>query len=365
MEVRHDPSAPVGARDRVLEGDEVVSLLDVAIEGPVARLAVDVVGIVDVDTARELLDCALEHVELGTASTLRLVTSDDLLRRRARHLGFRAPLRGALERSLLGAAPVSATTESLDDLAQVVSVVGALLPGVDVAAAGGLFRAFELRARFDADAQVKARLPRRGDLMAEPIAAAIDTVRAIKARFGPAASGIRKVSFDHGGQALATGDIAGMAEGASGVVVLTPNFASAGLLADERRFRADMGRPVRPSPANARPCWVLDGVVAHECWHYLDAEVRVSGTTYVEFNAALGDALGVPSLEHALRGRDPGSPSEWRAAHATLVREVSAYAGTNPREATAEMFKLWWADPQYPSPVVARFGELVERHFPV
>jgi hypothetical protein len=82
----------------------------------------------------------------------------------------------------------------------------------------------------------------------------------------------------------------------------------------------------------------------------------------VEFNAALGDALGVESLEHALRGRERGAPAEWQAAHAQLVRDVSNYAGTNPREATAEMFSLWWRGDRA-SPVVARFGELVEQHF--
>jgi hypothetical protein len=105
-------------------------------------------------------------------------------------------------------------------------------------------------------------------------------------------------------------------------------------------------------------------VVAHECWHYLDAEIRVSGSAYVEFNAGLGDALGVASLELALRGREPGAPAEWRDAHARLVRDVSAYAGTSPREATAEMFGIWWCSPGPHAPVVERFGELVERYFP-
>ena len=48
-----------------------------------------------------------------------------------------------------------------------------------------------------------------------------------------------------------------------------------------------------------------------------------------------------------------------------LVDEVSEYATTNPREATAEMFKLWWCRDGAPSPVVARFGELIEEFFPV
>jgi hypothetical protein len=186
----------------------------------------------------------------------------------------------------------------------------------------------------------------------------------VKTRFGRAASGIGGLSFDHGGEALATGAISGLAEGASGVVVLTPNFVGVDLLAGERLARAAAGWRMRPAPVSARPFRTLDGVVAHECWHYLDAEIRVSGTAYIEFNAALGGALGVDTLEHALRGRERDAPPEWRAAHERLVHDVSAYAGTNPREASAEMFSLWWSAPEPHPPVIARFGELVERYFP-
>ena len=88
------------------------------------------------------------------------------------------------------------------------------------------------------------------------------------------------------------------------------------------------------------------------------------GTRVHRFNAALGDALGVGTLEHALRGRERDAPPEWRAAHERLVQDVSAYAGTNPREASAEMFSLWWTTPAPRPPVIERFGELVERYFP-
>src|SRR5262249_22561390 len=203
---------------------------------------------------------------------------------------------------------------------------------------------------------VRVRLPRDVELMAEPVAAAAETALAVKARFGRAASGIDVLSFDSGGIALSTGDVAGQAEGGSGVVVLSPNFVGADLLEQERRSRAQSGRRTRPALATERPFHTLDQVVAHECWHYLDAEIRVSGSAYVAFNRALGEALGVESLELALRGRERDAPTAWRAALARLVDEVSAYAATSPREATAEMFARWWCGGA--SPVVVRFGEL-------
>jgi hypothetical protein len=363
MEVRHDPSAPAGGRDVVVEGDAIIAVVRSEIDGARTELALDVVNFVDVVSARSLLECVLARVDTRVASTVQVRCSDDLVRDHASRVGFTAPLRGVLTSA--GRVDVAGAVESVDlaDLDVVAAMVDQLVPGVSVGPRRGLWRVFELRASSDDGSAVKVRLPRRADLMAEPIAAALDTVFAVKARFGRAASGITKLSFDHGGEALTTGNVAGLAEGAAGVVVLTPNFVSSHLMGDERdRWRAQ-GRAPRVANADDQPCAIVDGVVAHECWHYLDAEVRSSGRAYVEFNAALGEALGVESLEHALRGRERSAPAEWQSAHAQLVRDVSNYAGTNPREATAEMFSLWWRG-RRASPVVARFGELVERHFP-
>jgi hypothetical protein len=49
-----------------------------------------------------------------------------------------------------------------------------------------------------------------------------------------------------------------------------------------------------------------------------------------------------------------------------IVQEVSAYATTNMREATAEMFMLWWCSrpDAPPAPLVRRFGALVDRYYP-
>ncbi len=372
MELRHDPAAPEGSGDVVVDGDDVFGVVRSQLDGVVADVALDVVDLVDAASASALLDCVIESLEPHAVWTVRLQCSDELVREHARHVGFAGPLRGVLERPRRSelAPPVGDTTP---DIGEIAAAVHELSAQVSVRPRGGPWRGFELRAERDGargpsgsganGSTVRVRLPRRVDLMAEPIAAAIDTVFAVKARFGRAASGITKMSFDHGGEALTTGNIAGLAEGAAGVVVLTPNFVATQLMGEARQRWREQGRAPRVASAQVAPCRVVDDVVAHECWHYLDAEVRSSGRAYVEFNAALGDALGVESLEHALRGRERGAPAEWQAAHARLVRDVSNYAGTNPREATAEMFSIWWRGDRG-SPVVARFGELVTQHFP-
>ena len=55
-----------------------------------------------------------------------------------------------------------------------------------------------------------------------------------------------------------------------------------------------------------------------------------------------------------------------RVGFRRIVEEVSPYATTNMREATAELFKCWWcatpANP--PSPLVARFGALLDQYYP-
>jgi hypothetical protein len=72
----------------------------------------------------------------------------------------------------------------------------------------------------------------------------------------------------------------------------------------------------------------------------------------------------VETLEHAIKGGSDRAPAEWQAAHERLARDVSLYATTNPREATAEMFEQWWSRGSAASPVVQRFGQLVDEYLP-
>ncbi|MFI5046043.1 MAG: hypothetical protein ACHQIG_03185 [Acidimicrobiia bacterium] len=357
MELHHDPDAPTGATAVLaVDGHDVVAAV---------RVGDDAGGVVAVDVAapervgraeaRMLVEAAMTLTPRAGDAPRSLMVSDALVRFEARRVGCAGALRGLL----------SPPGAEVPDAPSFAGAMSAFLPRCEVRERRMWLRAPEVRVAPDGGGgRVRIRLPREDEVMAEPVAAAADTALAVKARFGKAARGIDALSFDHGGVGLATGDVSGLAEGASGVVVLTPNFVVPDLLERERRTRAQASRRTRPEPADAVPFGSLDEVVAHECWHYLDAEVRVSGTDYVAFNAALGEALGVASLELALRGRERGAPPEWQVAHARLVEEVSAYAATNPREATAEMFSLWWCGRGGSSAVVATFGELVERVFP-
>src|SRR5262249_163022 len=138
---------------------------------------------------------------------------------------------------------------------------------------------------------LRVRVPNRADVMAEPVAGAADTTFAVKRRFGRVARGIRMLSFDHGGQGFRSGRIAGLTEGATGGVVLSPNLALADEVEEHRRRRASEPGPVRPSAGVPPPWTALDGVTAHELWHQLDAAIGASGARYIELNRELGAEL--------------------------------------------------------------------------
>jgi hypothetical protein len=370
LELHEEAAAPDGTR-RVLAavGLDLVATITAA---PAAPADIDVPTNIEVptnidvlvpelvgrDEAQALVDAASNIAARTGAPPARLRVSDPLVRFVARTGGFDGPLRGVLAPADPDDMP---PTRAEDTIA---AQMARLLVGTDVRQRRTLSGAIALRVDPPAGQRIRVRLPRDGALMTEPAAAAVETLLAVKARFGRAASGVDAVSFDQGSEAITSGGIVGLSEGQSGVIALTPRFVSEDLLGAERRERVATRRRGQSALADALPFAYLDAVVAHECWHYLDAEIQVSGTAYVEFNAALGQALGVDSLEQALRGRDPGSPPAWQAAHARLVVDVSAYAGTSPREAGAEIFSAWWCNPASPAPVVARFGELVERIFP-
>ncbi len=332
---------------------------------PAAGLDLDVAApnAIGRDEARTLLQRVVDRAGVPGGS-LAVYVSDDLVRHEARRAGFTGPLRGPMSRTGLLRVGEEIGAVSAADVDALAAQLGAFLAPTTVERRRGFTRGYDLRATTPQRDRLSVRVPRDTEVMAEPIAAALDTAFAIKARFGRAATGINAFSFDHGGELLEHGAISGVAEGGAGVVVLSPTFAGVEFLVDERRARLAAGFPGRPAPARARPYLRIDDVVAHECGHYLAAEIRVSGSAYVDFNAQLGAALGVDSLELALRGREPNAPADWRAGYRRLVDDVSAYAGTSPREATAEMFGKWWCAPGPHPPVIERFAELVERYFP-
>ena len=245
-----------------------------------------------------------------------------------------------------------------------LAVVQDLLPGVDVSRRGFGRKALHLRAvAADGGFRMRLKAPDRSDLMPEVVAAALDTAFAIRRRYGRMAVGVHTITIDDGAGGMDDHMTAGSTQGGSGTIYLETSLAFADALSADRLRRGGRRGVSAEVP---RPWFHIDGVVAHEIWHNMDATVATTPGVYVEFNRALGEELGVETFEHALRGRDAGAPEPWRAGFRRIVEEVSPYATTNMREATAELFKLWWcASPQSPPrALVARFGALLDRYYP-
>ena len=177
------------------------------------------------------------------------------------------------------------------------------------------------------------------------------------------ASGVHTIVIDDGAGTYDDHTTAGSAQSGSGTFFLDTSLAFADAIAEQRRRMA--GR-VGISAAVPPPFTPIDGVVAHEYWHNLDTTVVASPAVYLEINRALGEELGVDTFEHALRGGEAGASVEWQSARARIASEVSRYALTNWREATAEMFKLWWCSSPgaSPSPLVRCFGAQLDRYYP-
>jgi hypothetical protein len=245
-----------------------------------------------------------------------------------------------------------------------LAVVQDLLPGVDVSRRGFGRTVLHLRAvAADGGFRMRLKAPDRSDLMPEIAAAALDTAFAIRRRYGRMAAGVHTITIDDGAGGMDDHMTAGSTQGGSGTIYLETSLAFADALSADRLRRGGRRGVSAEVP---RPWFHIDGVVAHEIWHNMDATVATTPGVYVEFNRALGEELGVETFEHALRGRDAGAPEPWRAGFRRIVAEVSPYATTNMREATAELFKLWWcASPHSPpAPLVARFGALLDRYYP-
>jgi hypothetical protein len=212
---------------------------------------------------------------------------------------------------------------------------------------------------------VTVRVPNRADLVPEAVACILDTAASVLRRF-PA--GVHRFWC----RAWDTGHYAGAAMSDGGTVYLDPAYVLSGAMESSRRAQAakwltepqdtDAETLERLFLLTPRRYTDLDRTVAHELWHGLEQGVaRLGG---IAFHRALGEALGTDTLEHALSGRAEDAPPEWRAAFSRLVTEVSWYAATNPREAKAEMFKLWWRGDTEPTPLVRRFADLVQRELP-
>jgi len=196
--------------------------------------------------------------------------------------------------------------------------------------------------------------------MAEGVALAIDTSLAIRRRFQPRLDHVR-IFYDQHIEGLRSGKVAGTAEAWIHDIHLNPAYATAG----QAEVLAATPKKARTVHILLPPYTWIDSVVAHEHWHQL--EFSFEGDSYrqsVEFRRAIGAYFGVETLEHVIKGASAGAPDAWRAAHHRLVNEVSAYAATNPKEATAELFTQWWCTSRSRPPCARYFGDILRRFFP-
>lgn len=274
-----------------------------------------------------------------------LLTRASGLRFAARGAGFGGTLRGPLVDS--GASPL----ELLDELQ-------ALLPNTEVA----LLKTSRLRnvwtsaisgvsgmqrISFERDGEsIVAVLPANPVIDGEVLAAAVDTTFSVHARFGPASSFVRVLSFDQSSHGMAEGKVAGTAARMRGEIHL--NAQSVLPLVHSGR----LGRP----PQSPEPWLRIDETVAHELWHKLEMAWETERfMDSVEFRKEVGQLFGCATIEQVFTNDE---------ARTKLATEVTDYATTNRLEATAEMFELWWCGPAPDDSVAARFGAIVDRYFP-
>jgi hypothetical protein len=283
-----------------------------------------------------------------------LDVGDELVRDAARRSGWTGALRAPL------AAPNGARNPG-----QIADAVQELLPGTELSRRTGFFSRSVLSLRVDAadGLRLTVKVPDRSDVMPEQVAAALDIAFSVRRRFGRMASGVHTIVVDDGAGTFDDHRTAGSAQAGTGTFFLDTSLACADAM-DAQRQRTGGRAPISARPT--RPWLPIDGVVAHEYWHNLDTTVVATPAVYLELNRALGAELGVETFEHALRGREPGAPPEWQAAFGRIVNEASPYATSNWREATAELFGLWWCRPPDtpPAPLVATFGALLDRFYP-
>jgi hypothetical protein len=359
-----------------------VGAVSLGLSGSVARVAVrvDVAPTMQEGLVAVIMAVVQRSIDVG-ATDVEFHGTSLLLRHEARRLGFRGPLHAPLQaRAADVAVPVTTDADDAgggpDDRARWLAVA---LDDVGVMAtparrarplgrlakrlAGGVGNPLELVCEWTPGRSFTISVPDRPDLMPEPIALAATTTANVFHRFSDFAAAVAVVRFDHGQYGLKEGHYAGVAAGSDPSIYLAVDFVAAeDALATLRSNERGEGTITPGAPAAYTP---VEAVVAHELWHRIEFvfEARHYRSS-LDFRRQLGEALGVDTLEHALKGGAASAPPPWQAAHRRLIDEVSAYATTNVREATAEMFKLWWCRGETCSAIVARFGELLDVYFP-
>jgi hypothetical protein len=204
-------------------------------------------------------------------------------------------------------------------------------------------------------------VPMGPDTLLEPVAATVDTLLDLTARFGAASVYVPPITFSLNGMGIAHGRVAGANAGAG--IVLSPIYVDAGALARVRKRLDAVARggrvPSRPGEHRFR----VERTVVHEVGHSVDQAAgsgRLSDT--VEVRRALGRAVGVDSVELALRATWQNAPPEWAAARARIVADLSDYATTNCVELFAEAFVAWYL--REDTPIAGAMDAVLRARYP-
>ena len=211
---------------------------------------------------------------------------------------------------------------------------------------------------------MRLKAPDRSDLMPEVVAAALDTAFAIRRRYGRMAVGCahdhhrRRRGWDrrpHDGGVDARGFRHHLPRDQPGVRRRarrpTGSVAVAGGRC-RRRCPAPGSTSTASSPTRSGTTWTPRWRRRRGCTSSSTAPSARSSEWRRSSTRSAGVTPARPS---------PGAPDSVGSSPRCRL-----YATTNMREATAELFKLWWcASPQSPpAPLVARFGALLDRYYP-
>lgn len=333
-EVVTDVAGPVAWLDAAPAGDRLELVAAPARLWPTRA---EVVGIIAAVDAR-----AAEH-----AGPVVLRCTDPVVRDEARRAGFV----GALRAPLVRAGPPARARDVVRDPA---GAVAAWLPDARVEVqAGSAPRRLVRRmttglaggARISATrggVSVALVAPLGPDALTEAIASVLDTLLDLAARLGPHFGAVPTIRFAVADSTIAGGSVAGNNAGAG--IALSPAYVDAAARSRIRRRHDARSSPALGSVRRVQgDRFPGDLVVVHEAGHSIDqaeGSGRLSDT--IAFRRRLGLAVGVDSIEQALRADWLEAPAAWRAAREQVVGQLSAYATTNCVELFAEAFVGWY-----------------------
>jgi len=214
----------------------------------------------------------------------------------------------------------------------------------------------------DASGRFRVLVPDRADISPGRLADAVRYLSSVRRRFPWAA--VRSVSFDNA-SALTRTKVAGSVlefklleiHVDRDLIIASPDDGPG---PEDIVDAAGMSGAEGPTAASS---WLVQ-VLVHECWHLVESVFE--STRYrdsLEFQKALGHALGLATLGHAYGAGSHATREEQCAALGRLREAVGDYATTTPREGTAELFTAWWLG-MSGHPVVIAFGRLVDQFLP-